>query len=253
MCGRLGTRLRASRVGGARALAALIANPAQPAIVRASAIEALAALGAPPPNAALSDPDPVVRAAAAMGLAGRPAPERLAGLAPLLDDPLRAVRISAARGLADLPDDALPPDRRGLRRQGLAEFAAAQQAMGDMPAAQVNLARLHADTGDAARARLHFGRAVAQDPVSNAPRLAFARFLLASRSHAEARQQLRDGIATSAQPGELHLALGLLAGEGGQWDEALAELRRATELMPGNPQARRNLEALQRRLGQPAR
>ena len=29
---------------------------------------------------------------------------------------------------------------------------------------------------------------------------------------AEARQQLRDGIATSAQPGELHLALGLLAG-----------------------------------------
>ena len=62
-----------------------------------------------------------------------------------------------------------------------------------------------------------------------------------------------DGIATSAQPGELHLALGLLAGEGGQWDEALAELRRATELMPGNTQARRNLDALLRRLGQPTR
>ena len=81
---------------------ALIANPAQPAIVRASAIEALAALGAPPPAAALSDPDPVVRAAAAISLAARPAPERLAGLAPLLDDPLRAVRISAARGLAEV-------------------------------------------------------------------------------------------------------------------------------------------------------
>ena len=125
--------------------------------------------------------------------------------------------------------------------------------MGDMPAAQLNLARLHADTGDAARARLHFGRAVAQDPVSNAPRLAFARFLVAGRQPPEAQQVLKDGLATSAQPGELHLVLGLLAGELGQWDEALAELRRATELMPGNPQARRNLEALHRRLGQPAR
>jgi Tfp pilus assembly protein PilF len=89
--------------------------------------------------------------------------------------------------------------------------------------------------------------------VSNAPRLAFARFLRAGSDHAEARQQLRDGIATSAQPGELHLALGLLAGELREWDDALAELRRAAELMPGNAQVRRNLDALQRRLGQPAR
>ncbi|MCK6387689.1 MAG: tetratricopeptide repeat protein, partial [Zoogloea sp.] len=185
--------------------------------------------------------------------AGRPASERLAGLAPLLDDPLRAVRISAARGLADLPDDALAPDSRPLRRQGLADFIAAQQAMADMPAAQVNLALLHAETGDAARAHTHFRRAVAQDPVSNAYRLALARFLVAGRQPAEARQVLKDGIAASAQPGELHLALGLLAGEQREWDEALAELRRATELMPANPQARRNLDALQRRLGQPAR
>lgn len=244
---------RQGQPGAARALAALITDPSQPAIVRATAVETLVGLGGPVPDAALTDPDPVVRAAAAMGLARRPAPERLAGLAPLLDDPLRAVRISAARGLADLPDDALPPGRRMLRRQGLVDFVAAQQAMADMPAAQLNLAQLYADTGDMPRARLHFGRAVAQDPVSNAPRLAFARFLLADRDHAEARQQLRDGIATSAQPGELHLALGLLAGELREWDDALAELRRAAELMPGNAQVRRNLDALQRRLGQPAR
>ena len=59
------------------------------------------------------------------------------------------------------------------------------------------------------------------------------------------------GVQTCALP--IYLALGLLAGELREWDEALAELRRATELMPGNPQARRNLDALQRRLGQPAR
>lgn len=238
--------------GAPRALAALIADPAQPAIVRASAVEALAALGGSIPAAAFTDPDPAVRASAAIGLAGRPPAERLARLVPLLADPLRAVRISAARGLADLPDDALPPDRRPLRRRGLDEFVAAQQAMADMPGAQVNLALLHAETGDPARAQTHFHRAVAQDPVSNAPRLAFARFLVASRQHTEARQLLRDGLATSAQPGELHLALGLLAGELRQWDDALAELRRAAELMPGNTQVRRNLDALQRRLGQPA-
>jgi len=244
---------RHGQPGSARRLAALIADRGQPAIVRASAVEALAALGSPAPSAALADPDPAVRAAAAISLASRPPAERLAGLAPLLDDPLRAVRISAARGLADLPDDALAPDHRPLRRQGLADFIAAQQAMGDMPAAQVNLALLYAETGDPARAQTHFRRALAQDPVSNAPRLAFARFLLASRQPADARQLLRDGLARSANPGELHLALGLLAGELRDWDEALAELRHADTLMPGNPQVRRNLEALQRRLGQPAR
>lgn len=238
--------------GSARALAALIADPREPAIVRASAIETLAALGGPVPAAAFTDPDPVVRTTAAIGLAGRPPAERLARLAPLLDDPLRAVRISAARGLADLPADALPPDRRALRRRGLDEFITAQQAMADMPGAQVNLAQLYAESGDPARAHTHFRRAVAQDPVSNAPRLAFARSLVARQQHAEARQLLQDGLARSANPGELHLALGLLAGELRDWDAALAELRRADALLPGHPQIRRNLEALQRRLGQPA-
>lgn len=243
---------RRGQPGAPPQLVALIADLAQPAIVRATAVETLAGLGGPVPDAALADPDPAVRTAAAMGLAGRPPAERLARLAPLLDDPLRAVRISAARGLADLPDDALPPGRQPLRRQGLADFVAAQHAMGDMPAAQLSLAQLYADTGEMPRARLHFSRAVAQDPVGNAPRLAFARFLVVGRQPAEARQLLKDGLPRSANPGELHLALGLLAGQLGQWDDALAELRRATELMPGNPQARRNLDALQRRLGQPA-
>jgi len=83
---------------------------------------------------------PGASAAAAFG--GRPPAERQAYLPPLLRDPLRAVRIAAARSLADIPDGELEPAMRPLRRALLADFVAAQRAMADMPSAQFNLAAL---------------------------------------------------------------------------------------------------------------
>jgi predicted CXXCH cytochrome family protein len=181
-----GERLAAARAGtpgAAAGLAALPGDAALPAIVRASAIEQLAQLDpAALPAAALRDPDPAVRTSAAAAFALRPAEERLAQLAPLLADPLRAVRITAARALADLPATALAPELRGRQRAALAEFVAAQQAMADMPNAQ------------------------------------------------------------------LHLALGLLAGQRQRWEEAARELRAADALLPGQARVRRNLDAVERYL-----
>jgi uncharacterized protein HemY len=59
---------------------------------------------------------------------------------------------------------------------------------------------------------------------------------------------LRAGLAQAASPGELHLALGLLAGQRQRWDEAARELRAADTLLPDHPRVRRNLEAVERYL-----
>lgn len=247
-----GEILAAARSGAPAAagdLAALATDAARPAIVRASAIEHLAQLAAPAvPAAALRDPDPVVRAAAAAAFAARPAQERLAHLPTLLADPLRAVRITAARALADLPATALEPTARGALQGALDDFVAAQQAMADMPGAQLNLAGLALAQGDPTAAERRFRRALAREPALDAARVGLASLLAQSHREDEAERLLRAGLAGAASPGELHLALGLLAGQRQRWEEAARELRAADALLPGHPRVRRNLEAVERYL-----
>lgn len=176
------------------------------------------------------------------------AEERLAQLAPLLADPLRAVRITAARALADLPATALAPELQDRQRAALAEFIAAQQAMADMPSAQLNLAGLALAQGDAPAAEQRLRRALQREPALDAARLGLATLLAQTRREDEAERVLRDGLARAASPGELHLALGLLAGQRQRWEEAARELRAADALLPGHARVRRNLDAVERYL-----
>jgi predicted CXXCH cytochrome family protein len=102
-----GTALHAGRIGTADAeqqLDRLILDQRQPAIPRASALPLLAPYASPASEpaikAAIRDPDPLVRAAAPRALPGTPPPRLADAAAPLLSDPVRAVRIEAARALA---------------------------------------------------------------------------------------------------------------------------------------------------------
>jgi hypothetical protein len=242
---------RAGAPGVAEALATLATDPTQAAIVRASAIDHLATLGAPVlPPATLRDPDPVVRTSAAAAFAARPAHERLAHLPALLDDPLRALRITAARGLADLPEAQLDPAVRTPLRAALDAFIAAQQAMADMPSAQLNLAALAVAQRDPATAERRLRRALEREPALDNARLQLASLLAQGRREDEAERVLRAGLAQAASAGELHFALGLLAGQRQRWEEAARELRIADALLPGHPRVRRNLEAVERYLRQ---
>ena len=94
----------ASRTGAAGAehlLNALIADQNQPAIARASAVALLAPLATPASEAAISaalaDPSPLVRAAVPRALPPAPKSAMVQAVAPLLGDPVRAVRIETAR------------------------------------------------------------------------------------------------------------------------------------------------------------
>ncbi|QID16234.1 tetratricopeptide repeat protein [Nitrogeniibacter mangrovi] len=247
-----GQILAAARRGEATAiprLAALIADTTQPAIVRATALETWARRNpGPVPAAALADPDPVVRASAALAVAARPATERLAQLPPLLTDPRRAVRITAARGLVDLPDSRLAPASVATRRAAMAALTAARQAMADMPSVQLDMAAIALAQRDVTGAETHYRRALEREPALQPARLGLAALLSATERTDAAVELLRAGLAKSPAPGQLHLALGLLAGQQGQWEAAARELREAVRLMPEHVQARRNLYAVERYL-----
>jgi len=142
--------------GAGPALAALADDTTQPAIVRATAVAMLApyldpATG-PAVERALRDPDPLVRGAAVAALNGVDPGARARLVLPLLRDPVRTVRIDAARSLAALPPDQLPDTERATLAAALAEYRAAQGLVADRPEGQLNLGMLDAEHGDLASA-----------------------------------------------------------------------------------------------------
>jgi HEAT repeat protein len=71
------------------------------------------------------DPDPAVRTAAVAGLERVRPDERVSVVTPLLGDPVRAVRIEAARVLSSVPPDRLDASKRRADERAVGEFTAA--------------------------------------------------------------------------------------------------------------------------------
>ena len=223
----------AGRAGDAAAqpdLAALAADPDQPAIVRATALELLRPLGRTgldAARAALDDPDPLVRATAAGGLEPLGLPARRAALQPLLADPVRAVRLEAARVLAEswsgdgapVPDDPLAA--------AAAEYLDAQAAVADMAPARLGLGAVRERQGAHDQAEAEYRAALALDPRFTPARFNLANLLNAQGRNPEAETVLRQGIGHDPGEPELHYSLGLLLAEEDRLEEAVESLARA--------------------------
>ena len=124
---------RASAPNAEAGLLALLDDPLQPAVVRATAAEELGAWLSPVSvqalARALNDPDPLVRGGALAGIASLPLEQRWQLAAPLLHDDVRALRIEAAGQLAGVPADRMTPEQRADMERASAEFLAAQNRM----------------------------------------------------------------------------------------------------------------------------
>jgi predicted CXXCH cytochrome family protein len=219
-------------------LLARIANdPAQPPIVRASAIARAGALGQGIPGvdlgAALADPDPAVRAAAAEAVAAvRDPGPLLAPLAALLRDPVRQVRTEAVRSLAGPAELRLPETDRAAFRAALDEYIAVQRYNADRGEAHMNLALLEIRRGNGLLADDHLKRAIATDPTFVPAYVQLADLFRARKDEARAEELLRQAVARNPDSAMAHYSLGLSLIRQRYLDSALQELRRATELEP---------------------
>jgi predicted CXXCH cytochrome family protein len=237
--------------GAVPPLMALAGDGRQPAIVRATALELLRGYGAAGAAAmvtATKDPDPLVRAAAAGGLGPLAPRERLAA-APLLKDPIRLVRIEAARVLASAPSEALDPSQRRTYEAALAEYQDAQMAMADMPSSHLNLGVLYADQGRVELAEQAYRTALRMDPYFLPARSNLAQLYNQMRRNADAERVLREGIARHPQSGELFYSLGLVLAEEKRVPEAAAALGKAAALLPGRARVRYNYGLALQQLG----
>src|SRR5262249_54284879 len=171
---------------------------------------------------------------------------------PLLDDPVRAVRIEAARVLSSVPPERIDPAHREADRRALAEFVAAQEATLDLPGPHLNLAGLYENQGRHALAEEQYLSALRLDPDFTPARLNLARLLNGRGRNGDAERVLREGIARVPNQGELLYSLGLLLAEEERIPEAADTLGRAADLLPERARVRYNAGLALQRLGRRA-
>jgi tetratricopeptide (TPR) repeat protein len=219
------------------ALAQLVANQDESAIARASALARLATLGGEnatlSAEAGLKDPSALVRQAAVGVFDAVPPGQRLA-VVPLLDDPVRAVRMRAAATLAPLPEKALGAE--GARAYGRAaqDFVDGERFNADRPENRTNLGGFYAERGRYMEAEAELRSALALDPGYVPAWVNLADLMRVRDREPQAEATLREGLTHAPDNATLHHALGLSLVRQKKDAEALRELKRATELDPGN-------------------
>lgn len=220
------------------ALRALVDDAAQPPIVRATATQLLGGF----PSAqmldairrGLADPDALVRLGSLLAVDAIPLEQRAPVVAPLLSDPLRALRIEAARLLAPVPAEALAPNQRAAFDAAADEFIATQNYNADRPEARTALGTFYAARGRPDDAERLLRSAIAMEPRHVPAYVNLADLRRAQGRDADAAAALREGLAANPEDASLHHALGLALVRLQRMPEALADLQRATQLAPGN-------------------
>ena len=237
-----GTAIEAGRRGlekAERSLVSAAGDQQVPSIARATVLTLLADYlspsSLPAMRGGLADADPLVRAAAVRGLAPVP-PQDLAPLAaPLLRDPVRAVRIEAARVLAGIPPAALSTPARTDLERALAELISAELAAAERPESHLNLGSLYAQLG-----RLNDAEAALKTALRLDPRFVPALINLADVFRSQGRETagealLEQAVAVAPESAEAIHSLGLLRVRQGRQSDALVLLRRAAGLAPDTP------------------
>ncbi|KAF1054866.1 MAG: Lipopolysaccharide assembly protein B [Stenotrophomonas maltophilia] len=230
--------------GASRALHLLLASPSLPAIQRATLLEELRDYPSPGSQdlaaKALAASDPLVRRAAVRAVGAlAPAYQQVSLLTPLLQDPIRAVRLAATRELLRLP----APQRASLPptlEHGVAEYEATYQAQADQPRANLSLARLYQALGRDAEAEAALRAALTRDPDYLPALSGLAQWLDHHQRGPQALELLRDALKRQPQAASLHYALGRLLQRQAS-AEALRELQEAVRLAPFDARARMNL------------
>lgn len=219
-------------------LTGYILDKEHPAIVRATALNALGSAGslsAADAERVLKDEDPMVRAAATGALRQVDVQDRIALLMPLLADPSRSVRQRTAVEIAGAGVAMLPADDDAAYRKGLQDFVDARMANADTPESHVAIGGLALSRRQWDEAQQAFTAAVEIDPQMVSAWLVLAQLAEARGNAKGAEDALTAGLAASPRSVDILLARGDFDARQRKFDAALGWYRRAQAADPKRP------------------
>ncbi len=276
---------------GEELLAAVASRPETRPIVRASAIALLAGYESPAARSAaldgLKDQDDLVRWASVRALEHLPADQLPGHLAPLLRDPLRAVRTEAARILVGVPRYRLNREDHQALDAAVAEYMAGLESLSDQPSSHLQMGLVYGDLGEFSKAENAYKTALGIDPEFYLASVNLAMLFGQENKKEAAEQQFRkaieqirgqlavfEGLAAKAKAkgvpagaasqrmlnlvieerrehlADAHYSLGLLLAENEKrFEEAAERLAAAAKLAPSRARIRYNLAQVLHKLG----
>ncbi|UVE16051.1 tetratricopeptide repeat protein [Pseudomonas sp. LS44] len=231
--------IRNGKPGASRALFQQLDSSDLPAIRRATL---LAELPYYPSQRALDlarrelkHADSQVRLAAIEAVTSMTPPEHRSGpIGPLLNDPVRAVRLAAASALLGLPAEALQYQPSWDKVIG--EYEQVQKSLADRAEANLNLAMLYQAQGRSALVEPALRDALLRDPNFLPALVTLIQWLDGNYRMNEAQQLMAEGLKKHPQSALLHHANGLALIRRGEKTAALKELAEAARLEPDNGQ-----------------
>jgi len=250
-----GTILAAGRRRDPDALNSLIrlaGDRLYPDIVRATALSLVSSY---PGDAAtkaieraLSDESAILRHTAVNRLVIPDPGQRTALVGPLLFDPVRAVRIEAARSLVSTAQSGLVASLRKPYEKALAEYVKAMERTGDFAASRHNLGNLYADLGQTDQAIANYRKAIAIDRLFYPAKVNLAMSYNAQGKKDPAEALLREVVDEHPDLFEIKYSLGLLLAEKKDYDTAVIYLDDAATGLPQRTRIQYNLALLLKQL-----
>jgi len=179
-------------------LLTLALDEAQPGIVRATALYLMQPVVSPELATTtaplLGHSDPLIRGNAASIQRGTDVATRLTRLMPLLSDPMRAVRIAAAKQLLDTPPEQLAPSQRAMLGAAMGDWQKSMANKLDFPETHLVMGGTALTTRNFAAALRAFSEVVRLDPQRAEAWVMLVRLSHAIEGPEAARQVLRRAL-----------------------------------------------------------
>jgi Tfp pilus assembly protein PilF len=168
--------------------------------------------------------------------------------APLLYDPVKAVRIEAAQKLATVPKEKMTLEITNKFHSALGEYVAAMERMGDFATSRHNLGNLYANLGKIEKATVNYRKAIKIDRLFYPAKVNLAMLYNKMQELDLAEELLREVVQDYPEMHEIKYSLGLLLAEQKQYEEAADFLRQAAIGLPRRARIQYNLGLLLQQL-----
>ena len=246
-----GTILYAGRQGDPEIredLVKLTQDRLYPTIVRATALSLLARYPGEERDSAfqraLTDEESLIRYTAVRHLPAYNPRKSVRLIAPLLYDPVRAVRIEAANYLTAISDTHMDENLRKKYKAGLEEYLQAMTYTADFAASRHNLGILHTNLGQFDKAVENYRKSIQIDSQFYPAKVNLAMLYNQKGQNEAAEKLLREAAADHPEFHEISYSLGLLLAEEKKYVEAVKYLQKAAEGLPQHARVHYNLGQL---------